>query len=168
MRPLDEVLVAAREYHERDHSGEPDIRWLPLRRELEEWEAQIESNMKNVSMSAGHYLAVRAERDEIRRLLGRTEPEVEPKRKPRLYDLQRGDRKEISQAMARRLMEACEVAHEAIDIFLADQSYAKDPRCGLVQPVTVDDCHELGRAFNLLGSALAIARAEIGEEADRG
>jgi len=29
---------------------------------------------------------------------------------------------------------------DAIDPFLADQSGAKDPRCGLVQPVTVSEC----------------------------
>lgn len=32
---------------------------------------------------------------------------------------------------------------DAIDPFLANQSGATDPRCGLVQPVTVQDCEEL-------------------------
>lgn len=35
----------------------------------------------------------------------------------------------------------------AADVFQADQSRATDPRCGLVQPVTVAQCQELNAAI---------------------
>jgi len=57
------------------------------------------------------------------------------------------------------LLAACKNAYEIIDVFLADQSSASDPRCGLVQPVTVADCNELGRVFNLLNVVIAQAEA---------
>lgn len=37
---------------------------------------------------------------------------------------------------------------EAIDPFLASQEKATDPRCGLVQPVSVQQCNELNDVFN--------------------
>ncbi len=62
------------------------------------------------------------------------------------------------QAKNAALLAAAKLAHEAIDPFLADQSYAKDPRCGLVQPVSVEDCNKLGRAFNLLNITILQAQ----------
>jgi hypothetical protein len=37
--------------------------------------------------------------------------------------------------------------HNAADAFAADQSDARDERCGLVQPVTVAECEELNQAL---------------------
>jgi hypothetical protein len=37
--------------------------------------------------------------------------------------------------------------HNAADAFAADQSDARDERCGLVQPVSVAECEELNQAL---------------------
>ncbi len=180
MRPLEIVLVAAREhifrFECRDFLAVRTTEWEPLRRELEEWEAQIQSNMKNISMSAGHYLVARSQRDEIRRLLGRTEPEPteisQAKAAQSLVDLvdrmtpenralfqeiialreRIGPIKlepEISQATARRLMEVCE------KIITAEVDVCLRPDC------RVPTCH----AIREVKSALAAARAELAGEA---
>lgn len=40
----------------------------------------------------------------------------------------------------------CDLA-DAADAFAADQDYATDQRCGLVQPVTVEECEALAAAL---------------------
>lgn len=39
--------------------------------------------------------------------------------------------------------------HNAADAFAADQSGARDERCGLVQPVSVAECEELNQALKV-------------------
>jgi hypothetical protein len=46
-------------------------------------------------------------------------------------------------ALAKALMRL----HDAADAFAADQSGARDERCGLVQPVSVAECEELNQAL---------------------
>lgn len=45
--------------------------------------------------------------------------------------------------------------HDAADVFVADQSGAPDPRCGLVQPVTVAECEALNAARRRAAAVLA-------------
>ena len=53
----------------------------------------------------------------------------------------------ISQRDAERA--ARKALQDAADVFAADQSRAPHPACGLVQPVTVDDCEALNAALAL-------------------
>jgi len=49
---------------------------------------------------------------------------------------------------------------DAAAVFRADQQLATDPRCGLVQPVDVEDCENLNRA---VANAYSIIEATGGE-----
>jgi ABC-type thiamine transport system ATPase subunit len=58
---------------------------------------------------------------------------------------------ELSEAQKQRdaLAKSLMRLHEAADVFAADQSNARDERCGLVQPVTVAECEELNQALKV-------------------
>jgi hypothetical protein len=43
---------------------------------------------------------------------------------------------------------------DAAEAFIADQSAATDPRCGLTQPVTVAEAERLNRAYHIARSVL--------------
>lgn len=63
-------------------------------------------------------------------------------------------------AHGRELVAACERLEEAADLYAADQSRATDPRCGLVQPITVAEAEELNEAIRQARAALARVRGE--------
>ena len=58
------------------------------------------------------------------------------------------------QKLVHLLVEALRNLVDASDPFLADQGDAKDSRCGLVHPVTVEDCIMLSQAHWRAGDAL--------------
>ena len=58
------------------------------------------------------------------------------------------------QKLVASLVEALRNLVDASDPFLADQGDAKDSRCGLVHPVTVEDCIVLAQAHWRAGDAL--------------
>lgn len=55
------------------------------------------------------------------------------------------------------LLDALAALEGAVDPFLASQDGATDPRCGLVQPVTVAECEALNQACANARAALAKA-----------
>jgi len=58
-------------------------------------------------------------------------------------------------AAAPKLLSALRNLADAADAFRADQKYAKDPRCGLVQPITVQEGQALNDALDAAFSILA-------------
>jgi hypothetical protein len=58
-------------------------------------------------------------------------------------------------AAAPKLLSALRNLADAADAFRADQKYAKDPRCGLVQPITVEEGQALNDALDAAFSILA-------------
>jgi len=47
-----------------------------------------------------------------------------------------------------KLIKTLQRLSEAADAYRADQSYANDPRCGLVQPIDVKEGKELNAALD--------------------
>lgn len=58
-------------------------------------------------------------------------------------------------ARCERQEKAIELLLDAADAYAADQSRAKDPRCGLVQPITVAEANALNDAMKFAHAAIA-------------
>ncbi len=142
MRPFEVVLAAAKERP--DFAIHSDTDAMLLYRELEEWEAKLLSIMSPRSDETLNQLA------EIRHLLGRSEPEVDyPTSREVALAAEIAKPKEISQATAKRLMEACEKLCEYHD---------KAQECNGSE-LYVD-------ALDIAYPAIAQARAELAGEAE--
>ncbi len=136
MRPIEDVLGAARNQSERISYCDCQ-KCIKLRRELEEWEAKLAADVVGVVATSSYADATKDPRyptqlAEIRRLLGRTEPEPTgwPVTRNVMIDvpmtlsthtekvvMETVKQREISQATARRLMEACEALCQAQEFY---------------------------------------------------
>ena len=63
------------------------------------------------------------------------------------------------------LITACETLLDAAEMFVADQSTAKDRRIGLVQPVSADDCEALNTAIREARIVIAEIRRKQANDA---
>ena len=60
-------------------------------------------------------------------------------------------------AAAPSMKQALKALADVADLYAADQTNAKDPRTGLVQPITVEDGEELNNALRVAYAAIANA-----------
>ena len=69
-------------------------------------------------------------------------------------------RADALQAENKRLREVLSRLADAADVYSADQSYARDRRCGLVQPISVEEGKELNEAVAQAYAALSPAEGK--------